>query len=93
RGGAQPLLLLQLDTERGELAQQLPERVELDVDQIGHTCLPAAATGAAWADLVTTLAARTLAVAATLAAALESYRAVDGGVAGQLGGGRVPVPQ
>lgn len=53
----------------------------------------AAATGAAWTDLVTTLAARTLAVAANLAAALESYRAVDGSIAGQLGGGRGPVPQ
>jgi hypothetical protein len=55
----------------------------------------AAATGAAWTDLLTALAARTLAVAATLAAALESYRAVDGSLAGQLGGGggRVPVPR
>jgi len=56
----------------------------------------AAAAGAGWADALTTLAARTLAVAATLDSALDSYRAADAGLAAQIDPGwrgRVPVPR
>jgi hypothetical protein len=52
--------------------------------------------GEAWTDLVTTLAARSLAVAASLEAAVASYRTADAGLAGQLDPGwvgRVPVPR
>ena len=52
--------------------------------------------GAGWTDLVTTLAARTLAVAAGLQAAVGTYRVADAGIAGQLDAGRagrVPVPR
>jgi hypothetical protein len=42
-------------------------------------------TGAAWAAAVTALAARTLAVTATLQAALTAYRASDAALAEQLG--------
>jgi len=52
--------------------------------------------GADWTDLVTTLAARTLAVAASLQVAVATYRVVDAGIAGQLDpgwAGRVPVPR
>jgi hypothetical protein len=52
--------------------------------------------GAGWTDLVTTLAARTLAVAASLEAAVGSYRTADAALAGQLDpgwAGRVPVPR
>jgi hypothetical protein len=47
----------------------------------------AAAVGAEWAGAVGALAARTLAVAATLEAAIAGYRAADLGLAGQLGAG------
>ncbi|MFQ1003427.1 hypothetical protein [Modestobacter sp. SSW1-42] len=56
----------------------------------------AAAAGAGWTELVTALAARTLAVAATLEAAVAAYRTADAGLAGQLDpgwAGRVPVPR
>ena len=56
----------------------------------------AAAAGAGWAEVVTTLAARTLAVAATLDAALAAYRAADAGIAGQIDPGwsaHLPVPR
>jgi hypothetical protein len=52
--------------------------------------------GVAWTDLVTTLAARTLAVAASLEAAVAAYRTADAGLAGQLDAGRagrVAVPR
>jgi hypothetical protein len=52
--------------------------------------------GAGWTGLVTTLAARTLAVAASLEAAVASYRTADATLAGQLDpawAGRVPVPR
>ena len=52
--------------------------------------------GEAWTDLVGTLAARTLGVAASLEAAVAAYRAADAGIAGQLDpgwAGRVPVPR
>ncbi len=44
-------------------------------------------TGAAWAAAVTALAARVLAVTATLEAALTAYRLADATLAGQLGAG------
>ena len=56
----------------------------------------ATVAGAGWSDVLTTLAARTLAVAATLDAALDSYRTADAGLAGQIdasGPGRAPVPR
>jgi hypothetical protein len=56
----------------------------------------AAAAGAGWDDVLTTLAARTMAVAATLDAALAGYRAADAGLAGRIDpgwAGRVPVPR
>jgi hypothetical protein len=56
----------------------------------------AGVAGAGWAELVTALAVRTLAVAASLEAAVASYRAADAGIAGQLAPGRpgsVPVPR
>jgi hypothetical protein len=56
----------------------------------------AASAGADWAEALTTLAARALAVAATLDAALESYRAADAGLAARIDPGwtgRVPVPR
>ncbi|WP_369140581.1 hypothetical protein [Modestobacter versicolor] len=50
----------------------------------------AALAGGQWNAALTTLAARTLAVAASLDAALAAYRAADLGLAGQLSGaGRV----
>jgi len=56
----------------------------------------AAAAGAGWAEALTTLAARSLAVAATLDAALASYRMADAGIAGRIDpgwAGRVPAPR
>ena len=56
----------------------------------------AAGAGADWADALTTLAARALAVAATLDAALAAYRAADEGLAAGIDrgwAGRVPVPR
>jgi hypothetical protein len=44
--------------------------------------------GAGWAEVVTVLAARTLAVAATLDAALAGYRTADAGLAERIGAGR-----
>jgi hypothetical protein len=43
-------------------------------------------TGSAWAVTVTALAVRTLAVAATLDAALTMYRAADQALAAEIGG-------
>jgi hypothetical protein len=45
--------------------------------------------GAEWSAALSVLAARTLAVAATLDAALAAYRVADLGLAGQLGTGRL----
>ena len=56
----------------------------------------AAAAGADWAGALTTLAARALAVAATLDAALDAYRRADAGLAARIDpgwAGRVPVPR
>jgi hypothetical protein len=62
----------------------------------GPVGVDAGLAGAGWTELVTTLAARTLAVAASLEAAVATYRAADAGIAGQLDpgwAGRVPVPR
>jgi hypothetical protein len=48
----------------------------------------AADVGADWTAVVTALAARTLAVAATLDSALAAYRAADAGIAERIGTGR-----
>jgi hypothetical protein len=48
----------------------------------------AALAAAEWAGALAALAARTLAVAATLDAALAAYRAADLGLAGQIHAGR-----
>jgi len=56
----------------------------------------AGVAGAGWTELVTALAARTMAVAAGLETAVAAYRAADAGIAGQLDPGwvgRVPVPR
>jgi hypothetical protein len=47
----------------------------------------AALAGGQWTAALAALAARTLAVAATLDAALDAYRAADLGLAGQIEGG------
>jgi hypothetical protein len=44
--------------------------------------------GAAWASALAALAARTLAVAASLDAALSAYRVADAGLAGQIDRGQ-----
>jgi hypothetical protein len=53
----------------------------------GAVAVAAGDTGAAWAAAVTALAARVLAVTATLDAALTAYRLADATLAGQLGAG------
>jgi hypothetical protein len=62
----------------------------------GQVGADACAAGEAWTGVVTALAARTLAVAAGLEAAVAAYRSADAGIAGQLDPGwvgRVPVPR
>ena len=49
----------------------------------------AARAGSGWAAALAAVAARTLAVAATLDTALAAFRAADLGLAGQLGAGHV----
>jgi hypothetical protein len=51
----------------------------------------AARVGSQWAGALAAVAARTLAVAATLDGALAAYRAADLGLAGQLDAGRADV--
>jgi hypothetical protein len=95
------LISVQLEALGGLLAELRALGVELDEDQ-GLTAatgpaleraLPgpageeAALAGAAWSGALATLAARTLAVAASLEAALLAYRAADHGLAEQLAGG------
>ena len=104
------LISVQLDALGALLAELSALGVELA--QEGETCTAtgrgmatalegpvgaeAAVTGAGWTELVTALAARTLAVAASLESAVAAYRAADAGLAGQLApgwAGRVPVPR
>ena len=104
------LISVQLDALTALLAELSALGVELE--QEGELCAStgrslaaalegpvgadAGAAGEAWTGLVTTLAARTLAVAGGLEAAVAAYRAADAGIAGQLDpgwAGRVPVPR
>ena len=96
------LISVQLDVLGGLLAELRALGAELGEDEgIGAATGPslaralpgpvgeeAALAGGAWSGALGTLAARTLAVAATLDAALAAYRAADLGLAGQLAGGR-----
>jgi hypothetical protein len=60
----------------------------LDAALGGAGGLAAGDVGADWTAVVTALAARTLAVAATLDAALVAYRSADAGLAQQVAAGR-----
>jgi hypothetical protein len=96
------LISVQLDVLGGLLAELRALGVELDQDkELGAATGPsleralpgpvgeeAALAGGAWSGALATLAARTLAVAATLDAALAAYRTADLGLAEQLAGGR-----
>ncbi|MGY5883693.1 hypothetical protein [Modestobacter lacusdianchii] len=80
--------------EEGELAEVTGR--SLGTALAGPVGAGAATAGAGWAEVLTALAARTLAVAATLHGALDAYRRADAGIAGQLGPGLVgstPVPR
>ena len=84
---------VQLERE-GELCASTGR--SLGASLAGPVGADAEVAGEAWTDLVTTLAARSLAVAASLEAAVASYRTADAGLAGQLDPGwvgRVPVPR
>jgi hypothetical protein len=102
------LISVQLDVLAGLLAELSCLGVELTEEQqltaaTGRSlerALPgpvgeeAALAGAAWAAALTPLAVRTLAVVASLDAALSAYRAADVRLAGLIDGGRggrVPV--
>jgi hypothetical protein len=96
------LIAVQLDVLGGLLAELRLLGVELGEDQglgavtgaslewalTGPVGEEAALTGGAWSGALTTLAARTLAVAATLDAALDAYRTADLGLADEIAGGR-----
>ena len=96
------LISVQLDVLGGLLAELRALGVELGEDQVlsaatgppleralaGPVGEEAALAGGAWSGALATLAARTLAVAATLEAALAAYRAADLGLADQLAGSR-----
>ncbi|MEU2351087.1 hypothetical protein [Modestobacter sp. NPDC049651] len=94
------LVSVQLDVLRGLLGELAALAAELD-DDAGATAvtgravadaLPgeagtrAAAAGEGWSAALTALAARTCAVAATLEAAIESYRAADEQIAQRIEG-------
>jgi hypothetical protein len=95
------LISVQLDVLGGLLAELRALGVELGADEglsaaaaaslepalTGAVGEEAARSGAAWSGALATLAARTLAVAATLDAALAGYRAADLGLAEQIAGG------
>jgi hypothetical protein len=53
----------------------------------GAVGVAAGEAGAEWSAVLTALAARTLAVAATLEQALAAYRAADAGIAERIGAG------
>jgi hypothetical protein len=96
------LISVQLDVLAGLLVELRELGAELTEDQqvsgaagrsIGQALSgpvgeEAALAGVEWSTALATLAARALAVAATLDAALVSYRAADLGLAGQIGSGR-----
>ncbi|MBB3676789.1 hypothetical protein [Modestobacter versicolor] len=95
------LISVQLDVLGGLLAELRALGAELDDEQRTATAAgrsleqalagpvgdEARLTGGQWTGALAALAARTLAVAATLDAALAAYRAADLGLAGQLAGG------
>jgi hypothetical protein len=107
------LISVQLDVLAGLLAELRALGAELGEEQrltsatgwsvrgalAGPVGEETALAAAEWAEALTALATRTLAVAATLDAALSSYRAADLGLAGQIDGshaGRIgtrPVPR
>jgi hypothetical protein len=86
-------LLAELVALGGELTeeQQLAATAGRSLSQAmtGPVGEEAGLAGAAWSGALAALAARTLAVAATLDTALEAYRAADLGLAGQLDPGRL----
>jgi hypothetical protein len=96
------LVSVQLDAlavlldELTALGRQLDDEAQLSASSgrsLGAALSGAAAAaaddvGADWAAVVTVLAARTLAVAATLDAALAGYRTADAGLAERIGTGR-----
>jgi hypothetical protein len=103
------LISVQLDVLAGLLAELRALAADLTEDEqlssatawslegalAGAVGEEARQAGTAWAGGMGALAARTLAVAATLDAALDAYRAADAGVAGQIeatGAGRIGVP-
>jgi hypothetical protein len=95
------LISVQLDALAGllqeltALGRQLGDEAELSssTGMSLETALSGAAgaaageAGAEWSAVLTALAARTLAVAATLDQALAAYRAADAGIAGRIGSG------
>ena len=100
------LISVQLDVLAGLLAELRALGVELAEDEqlssatgwslegalAGAVGEEARQVGTAWAEVVGALAARTLAVAAALDAALDAYRTADSALAGQVetaGPGRV----
>jgi hypothetical protein len=86
-------LLAELRELGGELAddQQLTAAAGRSLAQslTGPVAEEAGLAGAEWSGALGALAARTLAVAAGLDAALAAYRAADLGLAGQLGSVRL----
>jgi hypothetical protein len=96
------LISVQLDAlavlldELTALGRQLDDEAELSASTgrslgaaLGGAAGDAAGdVGAGWAVVVTVLAARTLAVAAVLDAAVAGYRTADAGLAERIGAGR-----
>jgi hypothetical protein len=96
------LISVQLDVLGGLLAELRALGVELTEEEqltgasgrslaraiAGPVGAESAAAGAEWTGALGALAARTLAVAATLEAALDAYRTADLGLAGRLAGGQ-----
>ena len=74
-------------TEDGELASGAGRSLERAL--AGPVGQEAGLAGMAWSESLAALATRTLAVAASLDAALVAYRAADLGLAGQIEAGRV----
>ncbi|WP_448614414.1 hypothetical protein [Modestobacter sp. URMC 112] len=66
----------------GELSAACGRSLSTALD--GAVAEAAGGTGAGWAAAVTALAARTLAVAATLGTAVDAYRLADAGLAGRI---------
>jgi hypothetical protein len=75
--------------EEGELSASTGRSLTEALGVPGGSVGGAADVGADWTALVVALAARTLAVAATLDAALAAYRSADAGLAREIGAGRL----